>query len=87
MLHMLALVGPPSMGDDLHSYLLPHLLQLFRILNIYLNRLFEEFVLFIFYQVIKSLRVSDILCWAARPQTLDNLILISLSKGTPSSLT
>jgi hypothetical protein len=54
-LHKLTLVAPLSMRDDLHSYLLPILLQFFRILNICLNRVFEEFVLFIFGQVIESL--------------------------------
>jgi hypothetical protein len=54
-LHKLTLVAPLSMRDDLHSYLLPLLLQFFRILNICLNRVFEEFVLFIFGQVIESL--------------------------------
>jgi hypothetical protein len=33
-LHKLTLVAPRSMRDDLHSYLLPLLLQLFWILNI-----------------------------------------------------
>jgi hypothetical protein len=33
-LHKITLLGPPSMRDDLHSYLLPLLLQLFRILNV-----------------------------------------------------
>jgi hypothetical protein len=55
-LHKPTLVGPPSMRDDLHSYLLPLLLQLFWILNICFNRVFEEFVLFIFGQVFKSLQ-------------------------------
>jgi hypothetical protein len=55
-LHKLTLVPPLSMRDDLHSYLLPLLLQLFRILNICLNRVFEDFVLFIFGQVIESLQ-------------------------------
>jgi hypothetical protein len=55
-LHKLTLVAPPSMRDDLHSYLLPLLLQLFQILNVCLNRVFEEFVLFIFGQVIKYLQ-------------------------------
>jgi hypothetical protein len=55
-LHKLTLVAPPSMRDDLHSYLLPLLLQLFRILNACFNRVFEEFVLFIFSQVIESLQ-------------------------------
>jgi hypothetical protein len=55
-LHKLTLLGPPSMRNDLHSYLLPLLLQLFWILNVCLNRVFEEFVLFIFGQVIKSLQ-------------------------------
>jgi hypothetical protein len=54
-LHKPTLVGPPSMRDDLHNYLLSLLLQLFRILNICLNRVFEEYVLFIFGQVFKSL--------------------------------
>jgi hypothetical protein len=55
-LHKFTLVAPPSMRDDLHSYLLPLLLQLFRILNVCLNRVFEEFILFIFSQVIESLQ-------------------------------
>jgi hypothetical protein len=55
-LHKLTLVAPPSMRDDLHSYLLPLLLQLFWILNICLNRVFKEFVIFIFGQVIESLQ-------------------------------
>jgi hypothetical protein len=54
-LHNLTLLALPSMRDDLHSYLLPLLLQLFRILNVCLNRVFEEFILFIFGQVIESL--------------------------------
>jgi hypothetical protein len=54
-LHKLTLVPPPSMRDNLHSYLLPLLLQLFRILNICLNKVFEEFVIFIFGQLIESL--------------------------------
>jgi hypothetical protein len=54
-LHKPALVAPPSMRVDLHSHLLPLLLQLFRILNVCLNRVFEEFVLVIFGQVIESL--------------------------------
>jgi hypothetical protein len=54
-LHKLALVGPPSLRDDLHSYLIPLLVQLFSIFNICLNRVFKEFVLVIFAQVIKSL--------------------------------
>jgi hypothetical protein len=53
--HKLTLVAPPSMRDDLHSYILPLLLQLFRILNVCLNRIFEEFILFIFSQVVESL--------------------------------
>jgi hypothetical protein len=40
-------VRSPIMRDDLHSYLLPLLLQLFRIFNVCLNRVFEEFFLFI----------------------------------------
>jgi hypothetical protein len=44
-LYKLTLVAPPSMRDDLHSYLLPLLLQLFQILNVYLNRVFEESIL------------------------------------------
>jgi hypothetical protein len=55
-LHKLTLVSPPSMRDDLVSYLLPPLLQLFWILNVCLNRVFEEFVLFIFGQLIESLQ-------------------------------
>jgi hypothetical protein len=51
----LHLVGPPSIRDDLYSYLLPFLLQLLRIFNVSLNRVFEEFALFIFGQVIESL--------------------------------
>jgi hypothetical protein len=43
------------MRDDLHSYFLPVLLQLFQLLNVCLNRVFEEFILFIFGQVIESL--------------------------------
>jgi hypothetical protein len=54
-LHKPNLVDPPGMKDDLHSYLLPHLLQLFQILNVCLNRVFEEFILFIFGQVFESL--------------------------------
>jgi hypothetical protein len=54
-LHKLALVAPLSMRDDLYSYLLPLLLQLFRMLNVCLNGVFEEFILFIFGQVIESL--------------------------------
>jgi hypothetical protein len=54
-LHKPTLVAPPSMRDDLHSYLLPLLLQLFWILNICLNRVFKEFILFIFGEVIESL--------------------------------
>jgi hypothetical protein len=46
-LHKLTLVAPLSMRDDLHSYLLPLLFQFFRILNVCLNRVFEEFILFI----------------------------------------
>jgi hypothetical protein len=86
-LHKLTLVGPTSMRDDLHSYLLPLLLQLFRILNVCLNRVFEEFILYIFYYSSNPYRVGDTLCRAARPQTLDNLVLTVLSKGKPSSLT
>jgi hypothetical protein len=86
-LHKLTLVGPTSMKDDLHSYLLPLLLQLFRILNVCLNRVFEEFILYIFYYSSNPYRVGDTLCRAARPQTLDNLVLTVLSKGKPSSLT
>jgi hypothetical protein len=55
-LHKLTLVAPLNMRDDLYSYLLPHLLQLFRILNVCLNRVFEEFILFIFDQVIELLQ-------------------------------
>jgi hypothetical protein len=56
-LHKLTLVAPPSMRDDLHSYLLPLLLQLFQILSVWLNRVFEEFILFfIFGQLIESLQ-------------------------------
>jgi hypothetical protein len=33
-LHKFSLVAPPSMGDDLHCYLLPLLLQHFQILNV-----------------------------------------------------
>jgi hypothetical protein len=55
-LYKFTLIDPPSMRDDLHSYLLPLLLQLFRILNVCLNRVFEEFVLFIFGQLIESLQ-------------------------------
>jgi hypothetical protein len=54
--HKLTFVAPLSMRDDLLSYLLPLLLQLFRILDVCLNRVFEEFVLFIFSQVIESLQ-------------------------------
>jgi hypothetical protein len=54
-LYKLTLIDPPSMRDDLHSYLLSILLQLFRILNVCLNRVFKEFALFIFGQLIKSL--------------------------------
>jgi hypothetical protein len=86
-LHELTPVTPPSMRDDLHSYLLPLLLQLFRILNVCLNRVFEEFILYIFYYSSNPYRVGDTLCRAARPQTLDNLVLTVLSKGKPSSLT
>jgi hypothetical protein len=56
MLHEPSLVGPPSMRDAIHSYLLPLLLQLFRIFSICLNRVFKEFILFIFGQVIESLQ-------------------------------
>jgi hypothetical protein len=52
-LHKLTLIAPPSMRHDLHSYLLPLLLQLFRILNVCLNRVFEEIILFIFGQLIE----------------------------------
>jgi hypothetical protein len=86
-IHKLTLVGPPSMRDDLHSYLLPLLLQLFQILNICLNRVFEEFILFIFGQVVEPCSVSDSLCRAAIPQALDNLVFTAVFKGTPSSLT
>jgi hypothetical protein len=55
-LHKLTLVAPLGMREDLHSYLLPLSLQLFQILNVCLNRVFEEFVLFIFSQVIESLQ-------------------------------
>jgi hypothetical protein len=55
-LHKLTLVAPSNMRDDLHSYLPPLLLQLFRILSVCLNRVFEEFTLFIFGQVIKNLQ-------------------------------
>jgi hypothetical protein len=55
ILHNLTLVAPPGMRDDLHSYLLPLLLQLVQILNVCLNRVFEEFILFIFGQLIESL--------------------------------
>jgi hypothetical protein len=55
-LHKLTLLAPPSMRDYLHSYLLPLLLQLFQILNVCLNKVFEEFVLFIFGQLIESLQ-------------------------------
>jgi hypothetical protein len=55
-LHKPTLVGPPSMRADLYIYLLPLLLQLFWILNVGLNRVFEEFVLFIFGQVFESLQ-------------------------------
>jgi hypothetical protein len=75
------------MRDDLHSYRLPLFLQLFRIFNICLNRVFEEFSLVIFSQVMESLQGSEILCRTARPQTLDILVLISLSKGKSLSLT
>jgi hypothetical protein len=54
-LYKLTLVAPPSMRDDLHRYLLPLLLLLFQILNVCLNRVFEEFILFIFSQLIESL--------------------------------
>jgi hypothetical protein len=54
-LHKLTLVAPLSMRDDLQCYLLSLPLQLFQILNICLNRVFEEFILFTFGQVIKSL--------------------------------
>jgi hypothetical protein len=54
-LHKFTLIAPPSMRDDLHSYLLPLLLQLFWILNVCLSRAFEEFVLLIFDQLIESL--------------------------------
>jgi hypothetical protein len=54
-LHKLTLVAPLSMRDDLYSYLLPILLQLFRMLNVCLNGVFEEFILFVFGQVIESL--------------------------------
>jgi hypothetical protein len=86
-LHKLTLVALPSMRDDLHSYFLPFLLQLFQILNICLNRVFEELVLFIFGQVIESLQGYGHPLPVARPQTLDNLVFIVMSKGTPSSLT
>jgi hypothetical protein len=55
-LHKLTLVAHPSMTDDLHSYLIPLLLKLFQILNACLNRVFEEFVHFIFHQLIESLQ-------------------------------
>jgi hypothetical protein len=55
-LHKPALIGPPSMRDDLQGYLLPLLLQLFRIFNVCLNSIFKDFVLIIFAQVIDSLQ-------------------------------
>jgi hypothetical protein len=55
-LHKVTLVAPPSMRDDLHNFLRPLLLQLLWIFNICLNRVFEQFVLFIFNQVIESLQ-------------------------------
>jgi hypothetical protein len=55
-LHKPTLIAPPIMRDDLHSYLLPLLLQVFWILNIFLNRVFKEFILFIFGQVFESLQ-------------------------------
>jgi hypothetical protein len=55
-LHKLTLVAPSSMRDDLHSYLLPLLLQLFQRLNVCFNRVFKEFILFIFGQLIESLQ-------------------------------
>jgi hypothetical protein len=55
-LHKLMLIAHLSLRDDLHSYLLPLLLHLLRILNICLNRVFEEFIRFIFGQLIKSLQ-------------------------------
>jgi hypothetical protein len=47
-LNKLTLVAPTSMRDGLYSFLLLLLLQLFRILDVCLNRVFEEIVLFIF---------------------------------------
>jgi hypothetical protein len=41
-LHKLTLVAHPSMRDDLHSYFLPLLLQLFQILNVCLNSVFKS---------------------------------------------
>jgi hypothetical protein len=55
-LHKTTLVAPPIMRDDLHSYLLSIPLQFFRIFSVCLNRVFEELVLVIFGQVIKSLQ-------------------------------
>jgi hypothetical protein len=52
--HKPTIVAASSMRDDLHSYLLPLLLQLFWILNVCLNGVFEELVHCIFGQVIES---------------------------------
>jgi hypothetical protein len=75
------------MRDDLHSYLLLILLQIFQVFNVCLNRVFEEFILVVFGQVVEPLQVRDTLYQASRSQSLDNLILISLSKCTPPLLT
>jgi hypothetical protein len=87
-LHKLTLGAPSRMRDNLHSYLLPLLLQLFQILNICLNTFFLKNSSFSFLvNSSNPYRVSDTLYRAARPQTLNNLVFTFVSKGTPSSLT
>jgi hypothetical protein len=86
-LHKLTLVAPPSMRDDLHSYLLPLLLQLFHILNVCLNRVLKSSSFSFSIKSWNPYRINDTLCWASRPQTLDNHIFTVVSKGMPSSLT
>jgi hypothetical protein len=86
-LHKCTLVAPPRMRDDLHIYLLPFYFISFGYWMYAWIEFLKSSSFSFSFNSLNLYRVSNTLCWAARPQTLDNLVFTFVSKRTPSSLT
>jgi hypothetical protein len=86
-LDKLTLVAPPSMRDDLYSYLLPFCFNS----SAYWMYIWKEFSksssISFLVKSSNPYRINDTLCRTAISQILDNLIFTIMSKGTPLSLT